>query len=95
MSILLTVTAKGQVTLRRSVLDHLGVRPGDKIAIDFLSSGRAQVRSARAPKSIDGVIGRFARAGATPLTIDAMNDIAASGWSGISDPDHRERDTNR
>jgi hypothetical protein len=27
----LTVTAKGQVTLRKDVLEHLGVHPGEKI----------------------------------------------------------------
>jgi hypothetical protein len=27
----LTVTAKGQVTLRKDLLNHLGVRPGEKI----------------------------------------------------------------
>jgi len=32
----LTVTAKGQVTLRRELLDHLGVRPGDRIDVDKL-----------------------------------------------------------
>jgi len=26
----LTVTAKGQVTLRKDVLEHLGVHPGEK-----------------------------------------------------------------
>ena len=30
----LTVTAKGQVTLRKELLKHLGVRPGEKIVID-------------------------------------------------------------
>ena len=29
----LTVTAKGQVTLRKDVLEHLGVRPGDNVAL--------------------------------------------------------------
>ena len=30
----LTVTAKGQVTLRKDILKHLGVHPGEKIAVD-------------------------------------------------------------
>ena len=30
----LTVTAKGQVTLRKEILKHLGVRPGEKFAVD-------------------------------------------------------------
>jgi bifunctional DNA-binding transcriptional regulator/antitoxin component of YhaV-PrlF toxin-antitoxin module len=30
----LTVTAKGQVTLRKDLLKHLGVQPGEKITVD-------------------------------------------------------------
>ena len=37
MSITLTVTAKGQITLRREVLTHLGVRPGDELDADLLA----------------------------------------------------------
>jgi bifunctional DNA-binding transcriptional regulator/antitoxin component of YhaV-PrlF toxin-antitoxin module len=33
----LTVTAKGQVTLRKDILQHLGVHPGDKIAVEKLA----------------------------------------------------------
>ena len=39
----LTVTAKGQVTLRKSVLRHLGVKPGDKIEIALLAGGRVEL----------------------------------------------------
>ena len=31
----LTVTARGQVTFRKDVLQHLGIRPGDKIELDI------------------------------------------------------------
>ena len=34
MATTLTVTAKGQITLRKEVLRHLGIGPGDKIAVD-------------------------------------------------------------
>nr|WP_255468553.1 AbrB/MazE/SpoVT family DNA-binding domain-containing protein [Reyranella sp. CPCC 100927] len=30
----LTVSAKGQVTLRKDVLKHLGVQPGEKIIVE-------------------------------------------------------------
>lgn len=36
----LTVTAKGQVTLRKDILKHLGVHPGEKITLDKLPDGR-------------------------------------------------------
>jgi len=31
----LKVTAKGQVTLKKEVLDHLGIKPGDEIDVDL------------------------------------------------------------
>jgi hypothetical protein len=33
----LTVTAKGQVALRKDILKHLVVRPGDKVALNRIS----------------------------------------------------------
>jgi AbrB family looped-hinge helix DNA binding protein len=32
----LTVTSKGQVTLRKDLLDHLGIRPGEKLVVQKL-----------------------------------------------------------
>jgi AbrB family looped-hinge helix DNA binding protein len=43
----LTVTAKGQVTLRKDVLAHLGIHPGDKITVEKLPGGRLEVKPAR------------------------------------------------
>ena len=37
---LLTVTAKGQVTLRQELLRHLGVKPGEQIEVSALPGGR-------------------------------------------------------
>lgn len=39
----LTITAKGQVTLKQDLLKHLGVRPGEKIEADNLPDGRIVV----------------------------------------------------
>ena len=44
----LTVTARGQVTFRKDVLMHLGIRPGDKIRLDLLPDGRAELKAERA-----------------------------------------------
>ena len=43
----LTITAKGQVTLRKELLRHLGVEPGQKIEVDTLPDGRVELRAAR------------------------------------------------
>ena len=41
MALELTVTAKGQVTLRCAVLDHLGVVPGARVTFSFLENERS------------------------------------------------------
>lgn len=37
-------TSKGQVTLKKEVLDHMGVRAGDDVEVDLLPSGRLSVK---------------------------------------------------
>ena len=81
MSIALTVTAKGQITLRREVLAHLGVRPGDKLDVDLMADGRIQLRSRRGTSAED-VFGMLSRPQTPRLSIEEMNEIAASGWAG-------------
>ena len=36
-----------QVTFRKEVLDQLGVRPGDRITVEFVAPGRVEVTAAR------------------------------------------------
>ena len=47
----LTITAKGQVTLRKDFLQHLGVRPGDKITVDKLPDGPIMAKRPRVMKA--------------------------------------------
>lgn len=57
---ILTVTAKGQVTFRKDVLQHLGIRPGEKIELDLLPDGRGMLKAARPSGTIEGFIGLLA-----------------------------------
>lgn len=77
----LTITAKGQVTLRREVLRHLGVGPGDRIVVEKLAEGRIEVRAAPTG-SISAVFGLLKREGRPPLGLDEMGAIARRGWAG-------------
>ena len=43
----LTVTARGQVTFRKEVLQHLGIQPGEKIELNLLPDGRAELKTAQ------------------------------------------------
>jgi AbrB family looped-hinge helix DNA binding protein len=78
----LTVTAKGQVTLRKDVLEHLGVHPGEKIAVNKLPNGRIEVKAAGRTGSITDTFGILKRKGRPALSIEEMNKIAARGWAG-------------
>jgi bifunctional DNA-binding transcriptional regulator/antitoxin component of YhaV-PrlF toxin-antitoxin module len=78
----LTVTARGQVTFRKKVMQHLGVKPGEKIELDLLPDGRGVIRAARPAGSIVGFIGLLAGKTRKVATIDEMNEAAARGWAG-------------
>jgi AbrB family looped-hinge helix DNA binding protein len=78
----LTVTAKGQVTLRKDLLKHLGVHPGDKIAVDKLPDGRIEVRAAQPAGKISDAFDFLKKKDGPSLSIEEMNKIAARGWAG-------------
>ena len=77
----LTVTAKGQVTLRKDLLEHLGVHPGEKIVVDNLPDGRIEVKAARPTGKISDVFNFLKRKKGPSLSIEEINKIAARGWS--------------
>lgn len=81
MTITLTVTAKGQITLRKEVLRHLGVQPGDKLNVDLLKDGRMQIRP-KCGTSAETIFGMLAKPGMRPLSINELNETAAAGWAG-------------
>jgi bifunctional DNA-binding transcriptional regulator/antitoxin component of YhaV-PrlF toxin-antitoxin module len=78
----LTVTAKGQVTLRRDLLKHLGVHPGEKITVDKLPDGRIEMKAARPTGKISDIFNVWKRKGGPSLSIEEINEIAARGWAG-------------
>ncbi len=78
----LTVTAKGQVTLRKDVLKHLGVRPGERISVELLPGGRVEAKAERPKGRISDVFDFFKRKDGPSLSIEEIDDIAADGWAG-------------
>jgi len=78
----LTVTAKGQVTLRKDVLRHLGVSPGEQIEVALLPKGRVEVRARRPTDTIERFIGMLAGKTKKKASIDELKAAAARGWAG-------------
>jgi hypothetical protein len=79
----LAVNAKGQITSRKDhLLKHLGVRPGEKIAVHKLPDGRIEVRAARPTGKISDAFGFLKRKDRPSLSIEKMNQIDSRGWGG-------------
>lgn len=76
----LTITAKGQITLRRELLQFLGIAPGQQVEVNKLANGVLALQAV-APQGLE------AFAGCLPppdkaLSVDEMNTVIANGWAG-------------
>jgi antitoxin component of MazEF toxin-antitoxin module len=71
------------VTFRKEVLQHFGIKPGEKIELELLPQGRGIIRAARKKGSIDEFIGMLAGKTKKKATIEELNEAAARGWAGI------------
>jgi len=77
----LTVTSKGQVTLRKDVLQHLGVNPGDKIIVDKLPDGRIEVRASVQQGNISDTFNVLKAPDQPVLSIKELDTLAQQGWA--------------
>jgi len=77
----LTITSKGQVTLRKDVMKHLGVGPGQKVVVDMLSDGCIIVK-AESTGRISDAFNLLKTKSSQTLSIEQINAVAASGWAG-------------
>ncbi|HMQ58588.1 MAG TPA: AbrB/MazE/SpoVT family DNA-binding domain-containing protein [Rhizobiaceae bacterium] len=76
----LTVTAKGQVTLKKELLKHLGVKPGEKVDVEELPDGKLAITAARRKGSWAEFYGILAGKTDKVATIDEMNEAIERGW---------------
>jgi bifunctional DNA-binding transcriptional regulator/antitoxin component of YhaV-PrlF toxin-antitoxin module len=74
----LTVTARGQVTFRKDVLKHLGIRPGDRIRLDLLPDGKAELKADQPTGSWRDLQGFLkGRTNGARLSIDEIGEAIA------------------
>ncbi|MEC4593386.1 AbrB/MazE/SpoVT family DNA-binding domain-containing protein [Nitrospirillum amazonense] len=74
MALELTITAKGQVTLKQAVLDHLGLGPGQKVGVVFLPNGRIELQPAALRPSIVRARGMLQRPGQRAISLEEMQE---------------------
>jgi bifunctional DNA-binding transcriptional regulator/antitoxin component of YhaV-PrlF toxin-antitoxin module len=77
----LTITARGQVTFRKEVLQHLGIKPGEKIELDLLPDGRGILKAARPNGSIGSFVGLLAGRSKKVASLEEISAAAAQGWA--------------
>ena len=74
----LSVTARGQVTFRKEVLQHLGIKPGEKIELNLLPDGRAELRAARPRGSFRELQGILkGKTNGARLSVEEINEAIA------------------
>lgn len=86
---ILSVTTRGQVTFRKDVLQHLGIRPGDKIRLELLPDGRAELKADQPKGSWRALHGMLkGKTNGACYTIEEINNAiadagAAAGTAGL------------
>jgi bifunctional DNA-binding transcriptional regulator/antitoxin component of YhaV-PrlF toxin-antitoxin module len=77
----LTVTSKGQLTLRKELLQHLGIQPGQRVDVEVLPGGRLELHAERATAEISGFIGLLAGRTSKTASLEELTEAAAAGWA--------------
>ncbi len=76
----LTITTKGQITLRRELLQYLGIAPGQQVEVHKQANGVLTLQ-AKAPQGLEAFAGCLPPP-SKALSVEDMNAIIATGWAG-------------
>ncbi len=75
----LTVTTKGQITLKKDLLTALGVRPGEQVDVVPTARGGLELLPARPRRPLSDLFGMLQSPFERPLTIEDINEGIAQG----------------
>ena len=81
----LTVTTKGQLTLRKELLRHMGVQAGEKVEVAVLPGGKIEIQALRKTGSIADVYGLLRGKTRKKATLEEIDAAAAAGWAGLTE----------
>ena len=69
------ITAKGQITIPKSIRQHLRLKAGDRVKFFLHEDGSVALLPRRPVSDLRGIVGPRQ----TPVTIEEMTEAAASG----------------
>jgi len=76
----MTLTAKSQFTLNKSLLEHLGVKAGEKIAIKKLPDGSLKINASKKHRSILDLAGALKGKTDVKLTDEELEQAIIDGY---------------
>jgi AbrB family looped-hinge helix DNA binding protein len=80
----LKVTAKRQITLKKDVLDRLGVKPGDHLDVNQRPDGTLELRPVEKRRTgrIEDFFGSINNRDDVHATLEEIQDAIEAGWAG-------------
>jgi AbrB family looped-hinge helix DNA binding protein len=78
----LTITAKGQITLKKEILAGLGVTPGDQVEAFVAADGSVVLSPVRVRVSLDDAAGMLHSYATRPVSVEELNRAIVAGWAG-------------
>lgn len=77
----LSVTAKGQITLRQDLLQHLGIQRGQKVEVVKLPNGALRIKAKQQAQPISSIFGLLKdKTAGTVIGIDEVDQAVIAGW---------------
>lgn len=79
----LSVTAKGQITLKRDLLQHIGIEKGQQVQVVKMPDGELRLKAKTPTQPISRVFGLLKdKTDEKAVSIEDMNQAIADGWAG-------------
>lgn len=79
---ILKLTARGQVTLRKEFLQHIGVKPGEKIEIELAQPNQLTIQPVKRTGRIEDAFGMLKGKTKVKATIQEIKDATERAWAG-------------
>ncbi|MDR2153407.1 MAG: AbrB/MazE/SpoVT family DNA-binding domain-containing protein [Burkholderiaceae bacterium] len=80
MSFALTLTAKGQFTINKQLMDHIGVKAGEKVLVKKQSDGTLKVESAKNQTDIMALAGSLKNKTRVKLTDEQLRQAITESY---------------
>ncbi len=79
----LSVTAKGQITLKKKVLEHMNIKPGDKVDVELMPGGKIMLdHEMKRTSTVADLAGFLPNKTGCSFSVEEINEAIATSWAG-------------